>query len=1110
MDCKQIKHIERGVCVWREDVSIPTYPTGAPERNPVFLEKRVYQGSSGRVYPHPVIESIGNEPHPQVYHALCLENRYMFIMVLPELGGRIQRAYDKTNGYDFVYYNRVIKPALVGLTGPWISGGIEFNWPQHHRPSTFDPVDGEIFENADGSCSIAVSEIENMFRTKGMATMTLFPDRAYLKIDVQLYNRTALPQTFLWWANPAIAANDDTQSIFPPDVTAVMDHGKRGVSSFPIATGTYYKQDYSAGVDISRYKNIFVPTSYMAYRSKYDFIGAYDYGKRAGLLHVADHHISPGKKQWTWGCGDFGKAWDRNLTDEDGPYIELMTGCFTDNQPDFSWLMPYEEKAFTQYFMPYQAIGAVKNANTEAAVALEIENGTAHIGVYATAPYAGAKIALLVNGSAVFEQTADISPTEAFLGEVPIPADSDRALELRVYDASGRLIVGYHPEPPSGEPLPEPARPVPPPREVETTEDLYLYGLHLEQYRHATYLAEDYYLEGLQRDPTDARINNAYGLLLLRRGCFAEAETHFQAAINKLTRSNPNPCDGEAFYNLGVCRRFLGKRDTAYESLYKATWNAAEQEGAFYAMACICAQKGEYALALLHVERALVKNAHNMKARTLRTALLRKTGRIDEAARFAGETLIIDGMDLAARYELALVGDTGQARALGQRIRPNANWAIELALEYAEAGFYLDAADVLEMHLEGTAEVSGYPMVYYHLADLTERAGQGEKSKKFLALAAAANSDYCFPHRLEDLLALRSCLKKNPRDSRGWYYLGNLLYDKRRYEEAIDAWERCRTLDQTFSTARRNLALAYYNKRGDAKAARVELEAAFQLNRNDARVLMELDQLYQKIGMPPKERLAFLEENRPCVLMRDDLYVEYVKLLNLLGRPGEALCRIEERHFHPWEGGEGKVILQYIAALIGLAKRALRDGKYEDAAALLWRATMYPENLGEGKLAGAKENNIYYWLGVVYQRMGNSERARSCFEQAAQGDDEPAGMMYYNDQPPEMVFYKGLAIKALGREKDARRCFEKLIAYGQAHEDEEVKIDYFAVSLPDLMVFDEDLNIRNRLHCRFMSALGLLGKGEQRRAAELLERVMRENPNHLGAFIHREMIGWEL
>jgi hypothetical protein len=346
----------------------------------MFLEHRVYQGSSGVVYPYPVVERVSSERYDKTYTAVFLENHYLKIMLLPQLGGRIQMALDKTNNYHFVYYNRVIKPALVSLTGPWISGGIEFNWPQHHRPSTFEPVDYRIVQNMDGSKTVWLTEIERMFRTKAVAGFTLYPERAYLEIDVHLHNRTSVPQTFLWWANPAVHVNDEYQSVFPPDVYAVMDHGKRDVSSFPIATGTYYKVNYAPGTDISRYKNIPVPTSFMAYHSNFDFLGCYDHGKRAAMLHIANHHTVPGKKQWMWGNGPFGRAWDRQLTDEDGPYIELMCGAYTDNQPDFSWLQPGEEKHFTQVFMPYKDIGPVKNASTEAAVSLEVEDGTGRFG----------------------------------------------------------------------------------------------------------------------------------------------------------------------------------------------------------------------------------------------------------------------------------------------------------------------------------------------------------------------------------------------------------------------------------------------------------------------------------------------------------------------------------------------------------------------------------------------------------------------------------------------------------------------------------------------------------------------------------------------------------
>ena len=272
-------HYTQGnAAVWAETILLPTYGVAKADKNPMFLEKRVYQGSSGKVYPLPVVDKILDEKTDQPYTAVWLENDYLRVMVLPELGGRIQRALDKTNGYDFVYYNEVIKPALVGLTGPWISGGIEFNWPQHHRPTTYGPTDWRITQGEDGSASVELSEVDQMYGTKGKMTFTLYPDKAYIEIKGQLYNRTSLPQTFLWWANPAVAVNDNTQSVFPPDVTAVFDHGKRDVSTFPIATGVYYKHDYGAGVDISRYRNIPVPTSYMCAHSDYNFVGGYDYG----------------------------------------------------------------------------------------------------------------------------------------------------------------------------------------------------------------------------------------------------------------------------------------------------------------------------------------------------------------------------------------------------------------------------------------------------------------------------------------------------------------------------------------------------------------------------------------------------------------------------------------------------------------------------------------------------------------------------------------------------------------------------------------------------------------------------------------------------------------
>lgn len=299
------------VKVWVEPTSIPTYPAGSVDPNPLFLEQRVYQGSSGSVYPYGVIDKLSEEAVEQSYQAIYLENDYIKIMLLPELGGRVQRAYDKVKHRDFIYHNEVIKPALVGLLGPWISGGIEFNWPQHHRPTTFMPVDYTIDESDDDCATVWMGEIEPMYGLQVMTGFRLYRDKALLEITGKVYNGNDTPRPFLWWANPAVKGGPNHQSIFPPDVTAVYDHGKRDVSDFPIATGTYYKVNYAPGTDISRYQNLPVPTSYMADHSDYDFVGAYCHDEQGGLLHIADHHISPGKKQWTWGNCEFGQAWEK-------------------------------------------------------------------------------------------------------------------------------------------------------------------------------------------------------------------------------------------------------------------------------------------------------------------------------------------------------------------------------------------------------------------------------------------------------------------------------------------------------------------------------------------------------------------------------------------------------------------------------------------------------------------------------------------------------------------------------------------------------------------------------------------------------------------------------
>ena len=1106
---------------WSEIIYIPTYGIGQPNRNPMFLEHRVYQGSSGAVYPYPVIDRVEEEKRDQPWQALFLENRWLKIMVLPQLGGRVQMALDKSNGYHFVYYNRVIKPALVGLCGPWISGGIEFNWPQHHRPTTYSPVEWQIEENDDGSVTVWCSEIEPMFGTRGTHGFRLYPDRAFLEIDVRLHNRTAVPQTFLWWANPAVHVNDDYQSVFPPDVHAVMDHGKRDVSSFPIATGEYYKVDYSPGTDITRYRSIPVPTSYMAFHSDYDFVGCYDHGRRAGMLHVANHHLVPGKKQWTWGDGDFGRAWDRHLTDDDGPYIELMCGAFTDNQPDFSWIEPGEENRFTQVFMPYREIGPACNASRDAVLSLEVTELTARLGLCVTRPgcytvelwedetphprlhnHKNMELPdihrpLSAEARRLFAETIELQPDTGWCRSIDLPAAvAPHRLTLRVLDEAGQRVLDYAPPTEERPPVPAPATPAEPPDAILTNEQLYLNGLHLEQYRHATFAPEPYYEEALRRDPGDSRCNTALGRRLLRQARFAEAEACFRRAIDRLTSRNPNPPDGEPYYQLALSLRHQQRLAEARDAFYKAIWNEAWKAPAGFELARLALRADDPRAALELLDRVLVRNAHHHQARHLRVLALRRLDRPNDARNEAEAALALDPFNAGALLELERLGaQANAARALGDK--PFSH--IQVVLDYAHAGAFSEALALLE-HAPRLD-----PMVHFFAAWFEHLRGDDTAAAGHLQRAAELPRHTLFPNIPEAVPALQSAMQLSPGNASAPYALGNFYYAHRRYQDAIACWELTTQLDPTFPTAWRNLGLAYMNKRGDADAARAALEKAFSLDPADARVFFELDQLRKVLNDDPLERLAAFEQHADPADARDDLAIERITLLNIAGRHSEALERLMARNFHPWEGGEGKVTGQYVLTLMQLARQALQNGDPDSTLDLLERARTYPANLGEGKLPGCRENHLDYWAGRALLARGDLDAAQSAFERAAQGSTRPESALYYNDQPPEMIFYQGLALRSLGNEHHARKIFEDLIAYGRQHLDDPITIDYFAVSLPDFLVFDADPLSNHQIHCHFMKSLGHIGLGDSQAAQHELSAVLTLRADHVGAHIHGDL-----
>jgi tetratricopeptide (TPR) repeat protein len=730
--------------------------------------------------------------------------------------------------------------------------------------------------------------------------------------------------------------------------------------------------------------------------------------------------------------------------------------------------------------------------------------------IYVTAEYKNAIIVVLLEDAIIEEITTDLSPLKSYQKTIaPRVPFFPKQINVIVKDNEGNVLISYQPEEDIDKEKPAPAKAALLPSEIETNELLFLNGLHLEQYRHATFSPLPYYEEALKRDAGDIRNNNALGLWYLRRGQYGKAEPYFRRAINRLTERNPNPHDGEPYYHLGLCLKLQNNFNEAYKYFYKATWNDAWKHNAFLQLSKIAAIKKDYKEGLYLIEKSINRNYHSHNARHLKTALLRKTGHTEEARRLISDSIKIDPFNYGCLFEKYLVStqDNDAAKTLEnltRLMRNSLNNYLEYAIDYLQAGMYEEAITLLAIYEEKNPDAS--PLLYYYLGWLHLQSGNKESAQRYFKKASVASPDYCFPNKSEDKMVLEAAIGNNLSDAKALYYLGNYWYANRQYNEAIDCWERSITIDDQFATVYRNLSLAYYNKLKDPAKSISLLEKAFALNNADARILMELDQLYKIENYDYRQRLQLLEEHLPLVEERDDLYLERITIYNQLHDHEKARQLLSERKFHPWEGGEGKVILQYLICHIELAKKALSTDSNEEALELLDKLENYPINLGEGKLYGTPENDVHYFKGCAYEAMGMNEKAVEEFIRATRGNTEPVQAIFYNDPQPDKIFYQGLAWQKLNNTRKANEFFYRLISFGNEHLNDEIKIDYFAVSLPDLLVFDQDLNARNTNHCNYMIGLGLLGLERKEQATGNFKKVLDQNINHQGAMIHLDMI----
>lgn len=1061
----------QGVKAYEGTITLPTYLLDPAEQAPIFERDWSYQRAKRSVYPYPLNDNMTRNRQDVTYDCLYMENEYVELCVIPEIGGRLMYAIDKTNGYDIFYHNHVVKPANVGMTGAWISGGVEWNVFHHHRQTSHIPCDWQIVDNADGSKTIWLGETEYRHRMQWAIGITLYPGKSYMEISGRLMNATQNNNSMLYWSNVSTLVDDNYQICLPQSTEFVTFHCKNWFAHWPITHETFNGMEfYKDGIDASWWKNHYMSNSMFVYDQKADFVGGYDHGRHAGTMLTGNHNIIKGGKFWLWGPNS---EWDTKiLTDNSGHYIELMVGAYSDNQPDYNWNFPYETKTFSQYWYGIRDIEGVKAGDRHAAINMDMKApGEVLVGVNATEKMNGLTLGLLRGGHVLYEEVIGyIDPAKPFVKTVKIdPEIKEEELTLALLDRGGKEMLSYTPV------VKDPTSPLPPiverpkkPQDIENTEECYLVGQRNLQFHNPFVDPTDYFLEVLRRDPGDTRANTQMGVYYRIRGEYEKAAQYLRTAIRRQTKDYTRPKDAEAMYNLGLVLKAQGKDEAAMDTLYRATWNYTYNSGANTQLAQMYAQKGDWEMVLDRLEEAIAYNGRNYQAIAFKGLALKAVGKTADAQKCFREVLAADPVNALCIHE------TASPAAFRKFMREQPESYLELAILYWHNGFKDEAVKLLE---DIDSRVA-YPTVKMYLAYFT-----GDKALYEQALALPVG--YCNPFRLETIDVLAEAKAACPGSEKPWYYMGNLLYNIQP-DNAIAEWEKCVEMNPQDDLAWRNLGWAHWLHTKDYAKSAECYKTAIGINPAPL-YLEECDQAMEALAAPVAERYELLKSHHETGVKRYYPLAQEVILGTYCGDYDYVLNLLDKCYF-PTREGVANFHDNFVDACILAGLQKMEEGDVEGAIALYKKSFTYPENhqvflVNERATHDAQIN---YELGIAYEKLGNAEEAQKYFQLAADQDFKLKGSQDFR-------YWTGLALMKLGRKAEAREIFKKMVSDGKGAVITEYINFYGAEGTTGATV--EGKNSA----AYYTQALGHMGLGHKAKGRALLRKVKTLKSDHLWA-----------
>jgi tetratricopeptide (TPR) repeat protein len=910
------------VRAWEGELALPTTVEGPANPNPPFD-----QFALGRFnYPYALRDAVTDQERVERYRALFLENEFLKVTVLPELGGHLYSCLDKTSGRQMFYANPSIKKALIGYRGAWAAFGIEFNFPVSHNWMSVSPVNSAIVSNADGSASIWVGNVDEVFGSEWRVELRLRPGRAVLEQHTTLVNQSDTRHRYYWWTNAAVQVDDDSRLIYPTHLMAT--HGFTAIEPWPID---------AKGRDLSVIKNqADGPVSLFTYGTREPFMSVWHPSSRSGTVHVSAVSELPTDKVWSWGFDQAALGWRKALSDNQSAYIELQAGLFR-NQETYALLEPQEEVHFSEYWLPARDIGGITRATVDAVLNAQPREGGVALELNVTRAIPDARIRVRQGDRALLDRAAALSLSETWRQDLDVPM-GPAAWTFELSDEAGKLLLSHTADrldaltPTDVAPGPQAGHRYPA-ANARTEGDIIEIG-HDQELNGRRLDALSTYRDGLEKFPRSATLRKAAGRLATSLH-WAEAGTPLPAQWlgEALSRDTT---DMETRYYLGMAQAASGQTRDATIQFEAAQRFHRTRVPALLQLARLAARGNDMDGALAWLAQLTEAAPRDALAGGVEVACLRRAKRLDKARSRLDYWRGVDPTSTMLRYEAHRLG--GADVELWRQLAANSNRVLDLVDQYLALGRFEDALELLNYEYAviappasepGAVPPARDPLIAYYRGYVRTRLGQA--ASEDFHKGAALPLTYVFPHRPTSYAVLRTALQANPNDGHAVFLLGTLLFSDGLVDEAIDSWTRARKMAPEIPTLGRNLGLALL-RAGRIDEAVDVLKEAIRYDGRNVEVYLTLDQALSARQAPAPERAAALEQYPDQADMPAALVYKLAIARAESGQDVTALFR--GRYFPAEEGGTSPERALAIARVVG-AHAAASTGRCETALTLV-------------------------------------------------------------------------------------------------------------------------------------------------------------------------------